>query len=305
MAYSRYRRKPRRSYRKSGPKRRYSARPSRYTAKTRRYTRKRPMSKRAILNTTSKKKRDTMLPWTNMTAASQSGSTTYTTSPAVINGGSSVAPMTIWCATARDLTPNTGPAAPAYQALRTATTCYMKGLSENVEIQISDGLPWQWRRICFTSKSLATDLITTPSFSTWNETSLGIVRTMNQPTGTNRNTLESYLFKGTLNVDWNDQLIAPVDTLRVTVLYDKVVSIASGNESGTIRKYRRYLPLNKNLVYDDDENGDGETQATFSVGSKAGMGDLFVVDIFRPRNGSTSSNQLSFGTNTTLYWHEK
>ncbi|QNI80848.1 coat protein [Tecoma stans associated gemykolovirus] len=280
-----------------------SRRKSRTTKRT--YRKNRSMSKRRLLNTTSTKKRDTMLPWTNMTSSSQTGSTTYTTSPAVITGGVSLAPMTIWCATARDLSPNTGTAAPATQALRTATTCFMKGLNENIEIQISDGVPWQWRRICFTSKLMSQFLLPTSAFSIYNETSNGMMRTINQPTGTLRQNLEAFLFRGAVNVDWNDQIIAPLDTTRVTVLYDKTTTLAAGNEQGSIRKFKRYLPLNKNIVYDDDENGDQENSAYLSVGSKAGMGDLFVVDIFRPRVGSSTSNQLLFSPNTTLYWHEK
>lgn len=263
------------------------------------------MTKKSILNTTSKKKRDTMLPWTNMTPSSQSGSSTYTTSPAVITGGVSLAPMFIWCATARDLTPNSGPAAPGYIATRTSTSCYMRGLSEKIEIQISDGLPWQWRRICFTAKGFVDELTVTGSFSVHNETSNGMQRTINQPTGINRTYIERYLFKGEVNVDWNDQMIAPVDRTRVTVMYDKTITIAAGNDSGSIRKYARYHPMNKTLVYDDDEKGDTEDSGYYSVGSKAGMGDYFVVDIFRPRVGSSTSNQLLFSPSTTLYWHEK
>jgi len=63
--------------------------------------------------------------------------------------------------------------------------------------------------------------------------------------------------------------------------------------------------MNKTLVYNDEERGDTEESAYYSVGSKAGMGDYYVVDIFRPRVGSTTSNQLLFSPNTTLYWHEK
>lgn len=304
MAYTRTRRYARRRP-AAYTKKRGGFRPGYRRKRRTTYRKNGATSKKRILNMTSTKKRDTMLPWTNMTAASQQGSTTYTTSPAVITGGVSLAPLTIWCATARDLTPNSGTAAPATQALRTATTCYMRGLNENIEIQVSDGTPWQWRRICFTSKTLATQLVASSSFTLYNETSLGMVRTINQPSGAPRITLESYLFRGAVNIDWNDQIIAPVDTTRVSLLSDKTITISAGNESGSIRKFRRFLPLNKNLVYDDDESGDTESGSYLSVGSKAGMGDLFVVDIFRPRVGSTTTNQLLFSPNTTLYWHEK
>lgn len=63
--------------------------------------------------------------------------------------------------------------------------------------------------------------------------------------------------------------------------------------------------MNKNLVYADDENAGGLNVQFYSTQSKAGMGDFIVVDYFQARKGSTSSQQLSFGTTATLYWHEK
>ena len=100
-------------------------------------------------------------------------------------------------------------------------------------------------------------------------------------------------------------MMAKVDSERLTVKYDKTITLASGNEDGFIRKYPRYHRMGKNLVYSDDETGGTQTQSQFSVQAKAGMGDYWVVDIFRPRAGSTPSNQLIFSTESTLYWHEK
>lgn len=147
MAYSRYRRKPRRGYRKSARKPR-SARPSRYTGRTRRYTRKRPMSKKSILNITSEKKRDTMLSWTN--TGSSGESITQRQDATYING--SVGGIYFWSPTARDLYVGPTLVAKANESARTSTTCYMRGLSEHLRIQSSSGCPWFHRRICFTAK---------------------------------------------------------------------------------------------------------------------------------------------------------
>lgn len=263
------------------------------------------MTKKRILNVTSRKKRDTMLTWSNITAASQTGSTTYTTSPAVITGGTSLHPLVIWSPTARDLTRNSGAAGVADVAARTATTCYMRGLKESVEVQVVNGVPWQWRRIVFTAKALYKDIMSTTSFSLFNETSNGMMRTFNQPTAQNRLNLESILFRGNVNVDWIDQIIAPIDTTRVTLMYDKTRTIASGNDDGVIRKYTFWHGMNKNLVYDDDENGDSMTSTNWSVTSKPGMGDVFVVDIFRSRSGTSAADQIAISSTATLYWHEK
>lgn len=312
MAYSRYRRKTRRTYRKSGPKRRSSARPSRYTGRTRRYIRKRPMSKRSILNVTSEKKRDKMLVYTNSTSTSQSGGTTYSTNPAIITGGTSVPACFIWCATARDnvtnlTTPTKG--TKFDKATRTSSSCYMVGLKEALEIQVADGLPWQWRRICFTYKGNATLNSYLPtsstSFAPSLEVSSGYVRLLNQIPTANRATFEALLFQGVQGSDWGDQMTAKVDTERVSVKYDKTITIASGNEDGVIRKYNRWHSMGHNLEYDDDENGGQMSASGYSVESRRGMGDYWVVDYFRPRVGSSSSNQMLFNAESTLYWHEK
>lgn len=272
--------------------------------KTRRYRRtpiRRKMPQKRILNLTSTKKRDTMLGFTNSTSTNQSGSTTYLAQPAVVIG-TNLNAVFVWCATARAASDGTAPGVPIEQATRTASTCFMRGLKERIEIQCSDGLPWQWRRICFTTKSQFLSVST--SFNVRQLTSNGYVRVMNQ-LGDPLTSLYPLLFRGQRTSDWNDPMIAPVDTTRVTLKYDKVISIASGNEDGCIRAYSRWHPMNKNLVYDDDEVGASENSNDFSVTSKAGMGDYYVVDIFRPRIGGAVNNQLSINPSSTLYWHEK
>lgn len=320
MAYSttsRYRRKPVR-------KGRYTRKlrtPRRSYAKRRSYVRKpRTMSRKSLLNITSEKKRDKMLNITNSTASAQSGSGTYINQPAVVIGGSGDPALFIWCATARDNTRNTLDTTPGTKfdvSTRTASSCYMVGLKEAIEIQVGDGLPWQWRRICVTLKgkdSFGASLTNgTSGFYPALETSNGYTRLLNQVTGVgtgtgatgDRSRVYALLFQGQYNQDWLDPITAKVDNERLSVKYDKVTSISSGNEDGVIRKYNRWHAMRHNLEYDDDERGGGMTAAGYSVTSKKGMGDYWIIDIFRPRVGSTTSNQLLFGAESTLYWHER
>lgn len=266
------------------------------------------MTRKSIINMTSRKKRDTMLTITNITATSQQAGTTYFPNPAVITGGTNASPPIVWCATARDATyQGTNPGTVFTDATRTATECYMRGLSENIEIQVSDGVPWQWRRICFTYKGFNNAAPDIAGFSLYYKSSVGAyARAMNMvPNNTYKDTIEGLIFKGVANSDWNDPIIAPLDKTRITVKYDRTRTIASGNEDGCIRKYKLYHPMNKTLVYGDDEQGGNKTMSFYSVQSKRGMGDYIVIDYFRPRQGSASSNQLSFSSNATLYWHEK
>nr|QTE03596.1 MAG: capsid protein [Gemycircularvirus] len=312
-ARSRYRRTTRR-YPARRPAKKYGGRTTRSSyGRKRTYRKKASMSKRSILNTTSRKKRDTMAYYTNSTAASQSGGTTYTQDAALIVGGSSTPACFLWCATGRDYTiNNTGTNGTVDdQATRTAQSCYMRGLKEAIEIQVADGLPWQWRRICFTAKGLQTLFAATTGFSLVIEASTGFQRVLNQVPGDSATTtslravIETLLFKGAYARDWLDPMTARTDNSRLTIKYDKTITIASGNEDGCIRSYNRWHGMNKTLVYNDDESGGDEIGSFYSTIGKAGMGDYYVMDYFRPRTGSTSSNQLRLAPSSTLYWHEK
>lgn len=111
------------------------------------------MTKRKILNTTSRKKRNGMLTFSNSTNAGVLA--TISQSPLTIAGsptGNNLG-YVHFRPTAMDLSDN-GVAANtvSQQSQRTASTCFMRGLSENIRIETSSGNPWFHRRICFTSR---------------------------------------------------------------------------------------------------------------------------------------------------------
>lgn len=235
------------------------------------------------------------------------GAITITTAPG--NGGSvTVLP---WIATARDnsLQQGTGNTGTTFDfSCRTASTCFMRGIKESIEIQTSSQMPWQWRRIAFTYKNTAEALGTIPGFY---ENSNGFARLMYNVTSgstsdaTALGNLRGLIFKGRLNVDWTDYFTAPLDGQRITVRYDKTRTLASGNGVGIIRKYPTWHSMNHNIVYDDSESGQNVVPAYYSIGGKAGMGDYYIVDMFQAGRGATSADQLSFACQSTLYWHEK
>uniref|UniRef100_A0AAU6S578 Capsid protein n=1 Tax=Myotis mistacinus feces associated gemykolovirus TaxID=3139996 RepID=A0AAU6S578_9VIRU len=301
-------RTPRKSKRSAPRRRSYAKKRSTY-----RRRRSSKMTKKKILNITAVKKRDNMLCYTNSTASAQSGSTIYsTTLPAVVTGGQPVnaASTFLWCATARDGTTSTaGNLGTRFTlATRTSTTPYMIGVKEAIEIQVPTGMPWQWRRICFTYKG-PLGLTYDPGTSIATETTSGWSRVTNQiagdPGSGQQYILFEKLFKGQNTVDWNDVMTAKVDNTRVTLKYDSTCTLSSGNEDGFIRKYNRWHSMYKTLVYDDDELGGGETGRIQSTQGKSGMGDYYICDLFRARAGSATTDQLSFRPEATLYWHEK
>lgn len=203
----------------------------------------------------------------------------------------------------------------ANQATRTATTCYVRGLSEHLRIQTSSGVPWFHRRVCFTLKGpnpfQVASLIDTPTqpYSPYLDTSNGIERpwlnTQVNAMSTTQTNMWGLLYKGVAGKDWDDLIVAPLDTSRISVKFDKTWTMQSGNSNGVVRERKLWHSMNKNIVYDDDESGDIETGSYFSVDSKAGMGDYYVVDIIQPGTGATSSDLLQISTSSTMYWHEK
>lgn len=257
---------------------------------------------------TSRKKQDNMAAYTNVTPGSTNGNTNYGLGGAVLEGTTLY--IMPFCATAR---PGTNASniqgSPLDNAMRTSTTCFMRGLKENVEIVTNNGRAWQWRRICISLKGENITGLVGTGYRLDTLTSNGNVRVLNSwgnsLTDQRFATLADLLFKGASLVDWIDPFTAPVDTRRVTLHYDKTRILQSGNEQGILRKVKMWHPMNKNIVYGDDENGDDEVTNRYSVDTKQGMGDYFVIDIIKAGLGGTTTDRMAFTPQATLYWHEK
>jgi len=239
-----------------------------------------------------------MLSYTNVVSPRNAGNTTYAVSPAFLQAVTGTVKNTFifpWCCTARDMT-NT-----SEMTDRNTQTVYMRGLKERIEIQTNSGVPWQWRRICFTRK--AGQLTSSTTFAPFLFTSNGYVRVVNELPATQP--FVGDLFDGKQLVDWNDYFAAKVNTNLVTLKYDKTISIQSGNASGVLRSYSRWHSMNSNLTYADEEAGADEATLPYSTLGRKGMGDYYIVDIFQSGGGATTNDILSFNPQATLYWHEK
>lgn len=265
------------------------------------------MGKKRILNITSTKKRNGMLAWSNTTGTG--ASQPIALSPAYVPA--STGALFMFSPTKQSLVTAGVTNQLIDQSDRTSTTCYMKGFSEHIRIQTSSALPWFWRRICFTGKGPLFAQSPTPinPEATYADTSNGMERLWLNLSINNSpdyfNSITSLLFKGVSQKDWTDPLIAPLDTSRISVKYDKTQTFKSGNSVGTVAERKMWHPMNKNLVYDDDENGAATTTSYSSVQSKAGMGDYYIVDIFTSGSGGAASDIIRVDSNSTLYWHEK
>lgn len=270
------------------------------------------MSKRSILNTTSRKKQDNMLSFSNTNGTA--GSQTVQQGSLFVSGSTGFA-MSLFSPTCRSLVTAGQTNEITDPADRTSSTCYMRGYKENLRIQTNSGLPWLWRRICFTYKGpvfstvLAADPTPIQPFSPYSDTSVGMGRKwFNTSVNNMPNTVTNWqgiIFKGAQGYDWTDVITAKVDTSRITVKGDTTRRITTGNANGHLSERKLWYPMNKNLVYDDDEIGAQETTSYYSTDAKAGMGDYYIVDFVVPGLNATSADSFNMNCTATLYWHEK
>lgn len=214
--------------------------------------------------------------------------------------------MLVWCPTARDRTNGGDTNA---RNLRTSDVCFMRGLKEKVNVvnfqdsTAGQAANWKWRRVCFTAKGLWQALGTSAIAQ---ETSNGWVRFLaDQGAATFGSVLRDIMFKGVQDTDWNDIMNAPLDNGRITVKYDVTRTLNTGSGAKKFWNYNIWHPMNKNLVYDNDEAGGSEDNLhVYSTLSKNGMGDYLVVDILQCAQNN-ANDQLMFSPEATLYWHEK
>lgn len=249
------------------------------------------MSKRRILNASSRKKQDNMLNFVT------NDSSTGTVAPFIV--AANVGATFLWRATGRDRVTN--PSDATANSSRETDVVYMRGLREKIFLATNDAEAWRWRRVCFTAKG--TQLFPLPTAL---KSANGWLRQLRNFNGTtNGSAVTSIIFRGAQNVDWFDVFTAKLDTNVITVKYDRTRVLASGNNTGKMFQSTLWHPMNQNLVYFNDENGPTEDAATFSAPGKAGMGDYYVVDFFDCRFNTSTTTTLTFSPEATLYWHEK
>ena len=243
-----------------------------------------------------------MISFTDVTATNpETGE--FTQDPAIMSATGASFYTFAWLASGRPAEQSSGAKGTKIdEGTRTNTTIYARGLKERITLTTSSGLAWEWRRIVFQIKKA--DFQDTPDPTTskfMRLTSNGMVRLV---TLIPNEDIFIELFDGARNQDWLDPLNAKTNTRLIDVKYDRVKQIRSGNDLGVIKHYNMWHPINKNIVYEDEQDGDTMFTSALSTGSKAGSGDMYVVDIFRSAGGS-SDDLLSYLPQSTFYWHEK
>jgi len=289
----------RKTYRRGGRVNRSRRRSTRFSR--RRRVRRRTMSSRRILNVTSRKKVDNMMPVVVDEA-----------SEVTVGPFSSPSPLLcLFVPNARDTrTPITNP------AVRNSSDIFAVGYKEKVRIDVLGGGTFMWRRIVFMLKGDdlrramdSSDAGNIPNQLFDQTTEGGCRRVIGPLLGvTNAQTeLQHYVFRGQEDVDWADQFTAPIDTRRVTVKYDKMRVIRPGNDTGASRLYRFWHPIRRTISYEDDLESDVVGDRPFSTAGLRGVGDMYVMDIMAITNLTPDAPETSyrFSPEGSFYWHER
>jgi len=193
---------------------------------------------------------------------------------------------------------------------RTASVAFMKGLSEKLRIETSSGLAWFHRRICIEAHYAVLTINANPP--TYADTTSGpqrlwrsLVADPSSEASAQLTAIKNILFRGTENQDWTDLITAPIDTNNIKVKYDKTWTLKSGNANGVVQQRNLWHGMNKNLYYDEDEDGSSMKNSYWSATNNRGMANYFVIDIIMPGTGGTASDIMKITSTSTMYWHEK
>jgi hypothetical protein len=307
MAYriGRFGRRPFRRFRRRTNYRRARRAPyrRRYT-RMRRMTRRRPTVRR-VRDLAARKCEDNLIatPIDNTGAAQTPGSTNMTAANQY---------MYIFSPTARTagyVTDAGDRVLTASSSERRKTKCFVRGYKETMEMQTTDASVWVWRRIVFSTIGLAEQF--SPELLYFRDDVRGYARTTFD---LNSGTVEAdqyqgmvygRLFDGLEGVDWSSPFTAKTNPQEVRVYSDRTTTLQSPNsDRGTYRNYKNWYPINRSIIYNDDEAGDAaKASNTVAKGTPYGnMGDLFVVDFFRSVGPDTAGLQIV--PHGKYYWHE-
>lgn len=260
---------------------------------------------------TSRKKRDTMLSAAGAGSNPLPSAAIAAGTPLTMNqtNGNGRVHMTMANVTHRWLVPNNA----SYEAYRTATSTYVKGMSQTYTVIPTSSVAWWHRRIMFASKDIFTTnavqaTIGAQASSTASASQL-VMRDLGNVTSGDysdlRDTVLGVLFAGIGGIDWVSPFRARTDKTRVTILSDRSFNYASGNAVSRPVIKRVYDSINRSVVYGDDENGLSMDPSPFSVDSKAGLGNIYLVDFYFCPAPSDAGDALNVSSSSTYYWHEK
>lgn len=301
MAYSRFSRTSRFKRRPVTARRKYTPTRRSYRRKSygrrrigKRYAKRPTMTRRRILNVSTRKKTDTML--TGIGAPD----TGIPLTQSLMNAANPTQYF-ISCMTFMARAPG------AEDHTRRSNQIFYKGWVDNYRIYIGGGAGWVWRRIVFSSTERIEEAELPANITN------GYMRGLNKanlPDNPPPDEWLEQLFVGRRTLDWTDVMTAAIDRQRTTVHSDILRRMNPGNDSGKEVSSRLWTPVGRNLRYDDDEYADevkppAAQDSSPWVSRKGGSpGNVYVVDFFDSM-AEDAAESLALRIESKRYWHER
>ncbi|UXN80213.1 MAG: Cap [Gemykroznavirus sp.] len=178
---------------------------------------------------------------------------------------------------------------------RNRQTVFAKGVYDRWRLTTTDSSVWTWRRIIFRSHIKYSDGLAYNNTKTY-------FRNCQIDTAQHQAVLED-LLTGTVNADWVDPMLGKIDRTHITILSDRIRYLRPKGEKGDLHVYDQYIPINRNITYNDEEVLGGDNSQPWASDSRANPGNVYVFDIMKSNNGTGAP--LRYACESTYYWHEK
>lgn len=127
--------------------------------------------------------------------------------------------------------------------------------------------------------------------------------------------LFEYLFKGTVGFDYSEdsRWDTPLDNKRLKIVFDQQYTVtpnyAIADDAASFGKTitrKFWHPINRKIMYDDDEEGADVAGSGWSANTPESLGNFYILDIFSTGQSVDGSTQSvgTFMPESTTYWHE-
>lgn len=252
------------------------------------------MSRRRILNVSTRKKSDTMLTGVGEPDGG------IDQSQVTFNAGTG-AKYVVACMSFMVRAPG------AEDHTRRSLDVFFTGWKDNYRLYVGGGAGWAWRRIVFSSTDRFLEAALPANLQN------GYMRSINSATVPTNPLLDGWmeqLFIGRRSIDWTDVMVAITDRKRLNIHSDVTRRLNPGNDSGKEISSRVWTPVKRNLRYDDSEYSDEvkpPDQAASSPWVTTGggsPGNVYVVD-FYDTMATDPTETLTVRIESKRYWHER
>ena len=200
---------------------------------------------------------------------------------------------------------------PRRDYLREQAKIFYRGVREEVSISVSE--PVFWRRVVFfMNEELEQGVPLFPTHpATGNPYRMRNMLPFRPEQGQADELLGLKLWEGLVGVDFSEDTRwkSPLSKRACRVVYDRTATINPSHEyttteSGQMRNRTMWHPVNRKLLYHDQESGNDVNPSPW-VSELPNQGNMYIMDIFSLGRAEAEGSVMgSWNLQSKIYWHE-